>query len=169
MPIFARKSFAVVADGDLGKVGAIYGQGSQDNASGWMFTQCINTLCRILQHIGERLRHEPPIKIGENRFGWQLLLKCDVRATNSHQKDRLAHAIGEVVPRGARFGRAGKGGKFVDHSFDVVYLPNNRVRALVEYVPALDNMSAVTAFQPLSRELDRRFDESPGGHSEHPP
>ena len=118
--------------------------------------QRIDAFCRILQHIGERLRHQPTIEVGENRFVRQLLLKSDVRAADPHQKDRLAHAIGEVVPRRARLWRAREGREFVDHAFDVVHLPDNGVRALVEYVPALDDVPAVASFQPLGRELDRR-------------
>ena len=46
--------------------------------------------------------------------------------------------------------------ELVDHALDVVDLPDNRVGALVEYVLALDDVSAIAAFQPLGRELDGR-------------
>ena len=121
-----------------------------------IFPQCINTFRSILQYVGERLRDQPAIKIGQNGLVGKPVLESDVRAADPHQKYRLAHAIGEVVMRRPRLGHAGEGGEFVDHPFDVVDLADDGVRALVEYVPALENMPAVTPLQPLGRKLDRR-------------
>src|ERR1700722_11630814 len=61
-----------------------------------------------------------------------------------------------MVPRRTRLRHPREGREFVDHALDVVHLPDNCVRALVEYVLALENVSAVTPLQPLGRELDRR-------------
>ena len=131
-------------------------QGGQDHAFALVFPQRVNAFRSILQHVCERLRHQPAIKIGQNSLVGKPVLESNVRAPDPHQKYRLAHAVGKVVVRRPRLGHAREGGEFVDHPFDVVDLPDDGVRALVENFPALENMPTVTSLQALGRELDRR-------------
>src|SRR5258708_7021374 len=61
-PIFARKPFAIVADSNFGETCAIHGNRGYDDTFVMLLAQSINTFGRILQYVGERLRHQPPIE-----------------------------------------------------------------------------------------------------------
>ena len=63
-PIFARKPLAIVADSNLREACAIHGNRGYDDTFAVLLAQSINTFGRILQHVGKRLRNQPPIEVG---------------------------------------------------------------------------------------------------------
>ena len=118
-------------------------------------SQRVDAFAGVLEHVGQRLGDEPAVEFGPDRLGRQFVLERDVGAADAGEEQGLAHAIGEIVARQPGPRHAGEIGELVDHALDVVDLPDDRVRALVEDVLALDDVAAVAAFQPLGGELDR--------------
>src|ERR1019366_1885451 len=96
-----------------------------------------NPLGRVLDNVRQGLRQKPPV---ERDMDWavrQLVLKHDIGMRDPHKEQNLAHAFAEVAAFEARFRHPRERRKFIHHALDVVDLPDDRVRALVENIAVL--------------------------------
>ncbi len=75
--------------------------------------------------------------------------------TDSHQKHRLTHGIGDVLALDHGLGHARKTRELVHHAADIVHLANDSIGALLEHRLVLDNQLAEFAPDALSGKLDR--------------
>ena len=81
--------------------------------------------------------------------------ELDLGMGDPHHEDHLPDRLGEILVADGRLRHAGEGRELVDHALDVVDLPHDRVRALVEHLAIRGDDLAVFAADALGRELDR--------------
>ncbi|MNH96839.1 hypothetical protein D3C73_495200 [compost metagenome] len=117
----------------------------------------LDRLDGILHEIAESLTEHPSIEQAVERFVTEFANEIDMGRAHFAQEDRILQDAPEIGDFLRRLGHAGKRREFVDHAADIADLPDDRVRALIEDRPIiLIDLLAVTALQPLRRQLDRR-------------
>jgi hypothetical protein len=85
-----------------------------------------------------------------------LVSACDIGIADALQEYDLADCIGHVLGSHHRLRHARKAREFIDHAFDIIYLPDDGVGALLEDAPVILDDAGILSTQPLGGELNWR-------------
>src|SRR6202789_2961569 len=113
-------------------------------------------LAGILEHVGERLAHQPSVAFEIDRLGRRLDVEFYRVVCRALQEHRLVQQLQRVLPAHHWRRHARERGEFVDHAADVADLADDGVRALGENFRIGDDLLAVFALEALGGKLDRR-------------
>src|SRR5664280_3582674 len=115
-----------------------------------------NRFGRVLDEVGERLRHQAPVEPRRHRILGDIGIDFDFRIADAHQEHGLSYGVGHILGGDHRLRHAREARELVDHPPYVVDLAHDGVRALLEYGAVFADHVSVFAAQTFGRQLNRR-------------
>src|ERR1019366_5168084 len=152
--IFLRQADPVIDDIDDDVAALALGKDSNRTLAkvGWWY-RC-NRFGRVLDEVGERLRHQASVEPRRHRIIGDIGIDFDFRIADTHQEHGPSHGIGHVLGGDHRLRHAREARELVDHPPYVVDLAHDGVRALLEYGAVFADHVSVFAAQTLGRQLN---------------